>query len=247
MSRTILAEVDGFTPLLDCLVQEFGVTTAAVFGRVWRYCQMKDEVCYAATATLGEELGLSPHTISNHLDKLVNSGYLEEIQRIGQPSLFRDTGKAGITVKLSGGPVQKLDRTYPKNVHLPIQKLDTKIEDKKEEDSICNEPEKPPVVAEVVKPAKKVLSPEEKELASKAKELVNTFLAESKIVILSQEWPRYMQMAKNMVRKGVTPEIVKRAFWKVKRNAPYPVKWLGSIEGAAISMTSDEIRMAEPG
>jgi len=150
MSRTILAEVDGFTPLLDCLVQEFGVTTAAVFGRVWRYCQMKDEVCYASTQTLGKELELSPHTISSHLDKLVNAGYLEEIQRHGQPSLFKDTGRAGITAKFFGGPIQKitepiqkLDTTYPKIVQPPIQNLDTKIEVKtesnKEKDNIYSE------------------------------------------------------------------------------------------------------------
>ena len=89
MSATILAETEGFTPLIDNLVSEFGITTAAVFGRVWRYCQMEDKICYASTATLGSELDLSPHTISSHLDKLVDGGYLDEIKKIGYPSILR--------------------------------------------------------------------------------------------------------------------------------------------------------------
>ena len=33
MSKTILADVDGWTPLIDSIVQNHGIITAAVFGK----------------------------------------------------------------------------------------------------------------------------------------------------------------------------------------------------------------------
>ncbi len=38
----------GFTMLFDSIVEEFGLTTAAVFGVIWRYCQMDGHRCTAS-------------------------------------------------------------------------------------------------------------------------------------------------------------------------------------------------------
>jgi len=78
MSKTILAEVDGFTPLIDGVVQEVGIMAAAVFGKAWRYCQMSDSVCKASQERLAEELGMDRTTINKHLKTLVDAGYLED-------------------------------------------------------------------------------------------------------------------------------------------------------------------------
>ena len=58
MSKTILAHVNGWTPMLDSLVQEFGLVTAAVFGRIWRYCQMPAGICSASMETIGDKPSL---------------------------------------------------------------------------------------------------------------------------------------------------------------------------------------------
>ena len=103
MSKTILSELDGFTPVIDCLAREHGLVTAAVYGRIWRYCQMKDGVCQASLETLSQDIGLNKATIMRHAQKLVEAGYLEDTtpDLRNHPHTYRDTGKLTITSKIS--------------------------------------------------------------------------------------------------------------------------------------------------
>jgi hypothetical protein len=105
MSKTILANVDGFTPLIDDIVDCHGVMVAAVFGRVWRYCQMSDGICRAKIETLASELNLDRTTIMRHLDTLVENGYLEDTTPYlrNRPHIYFDTGKAQIHVNIGVG------------------------------------------------------------------------------------------------------------------------------------------------
>ena len=54
MSKTILTRVDGWTPLITSIIQAHGLITAAVFGRMWRYCQMEDNVCTASQEAIAD-------------------------------------------------------------------------------------------------------------------------------------------------------------------------------------------------
>lgn len=104
MSRTVLAKVEGFTPVIDSVVKDTGsYMTALVFGRIWRYCQMKDGVCNATLETIAYGLEMSRTTVMNHAKKLVELGYLEDRSPNlrNHPHTYVDTGKAGLQVGVS--------------------------------------------------------------------------------------------------------------------------------------------------
>lgn len=102
MKKTILADVDGFTPIIDELAREYGLVRAAVFGRMWRYCQMSDGVCRASLETISTDLGVDRATIMRHAQGLVEDGYLEDTtpDLRNRPHIYRDTGKAGLRISI---------------------------------------------------------------------------------------------------------------------------------------------------
>lgn len=104
MSKTILANTDGFTPVIDALVDELGLMSAVVFGRIWRYCQMEDKVCKASLETIGEGIGVDKATVMRHARELCDSGYLKDLSpdTRNRPHVYADTGKAGLIVSISG-------------------------------------------------------------------------------------------------------------------------------------------------
>lgn len=104
MSKTILANVDGFTPVIDGLVDEVGLMSAVVFGRVWRYCQMEDQVCKASLETIADSIGVDRVTVMRHIKELCERGYLEDLtpDLRNRPHVYVDTGKAGLTLSISG-------------------------------------------------------------------------------------------------------------------------------------------------
>jgi hypothetical protein len=98
MSKTILSEIDGFTPLPDLLVKRYGLFTAAVFGRMWRNCQMQDGICRATLDTLASELNISKMTIIRHIETLVYDDFLKDTtpDRKNKPHVYADTGKVAM-------------------------------------------------------------------------------------------------------------------------------------------------------
>lgn len=105
MSKTILTEVDGWTPLIDVIVDSLGLTAAAVFGRMWRYCQMSDNVCRASQETIARELHVSRKTVNEQIEILVKNGFLEDTTPDvrNRPHVYADTGKAGLRLSIVGG------------------------------------------------------------------------------------------------------------------------------------------------
>jgi DNA-binding Lrp family transcriptional regulator len=106
MARQIAASIDGFTPLFDVLAnQKGGLIKAAVFGRVWRYCQHDSGVCYASHETIAADLGITRPTAHHHIRELVRDGYLEDLTpaRKNHSHTYRATNKvsleASVTVK----------------------------------------------------------------------------------------------------------------------------------------------------
>jgi len=94
--------LEGFTPLLDNIVDEFGVVTAAVFGVVWRYCQMEDKICRASIAKIADRVKISERTVIRHLQTLCENGYLQDLTPDvrNKPHFYADTGKARLTGKI---------------------------------------------------------------------------------------------------------------------------------------------------
>ena len=89
MSAKTFGELIEFTPLFDHLVGQFGLSTGAVYGRIWRYTRLKDGCCWASVKTIARELRLNERTVRRHLDQLVESGYLTRTKRKGQTDEFR--------------------------------------------------------------------------------------------------------------------------------------------------------------
>lgn len=58
------------------LTAEVGLVCAAVYGSVWRYCQMKDGICRASYATIGEGIDIDRRTVMRNVEKLCQRGYL---------------------------------------------------------------------------------------------------------------------------------------------------------------------------
>lgn len=90
--------IRGFAPLLDTILQQYGLYTAAVYGEIWRYCQMRNSVCYASVQTIADKLNISYQTAFTHLKELVDAGYIEDLtpEYTNRPHNYRVTGKAGI-------------------------------------------------------------------------------------------------------------------------------------------------------
>jgi hypothetical protein len=105
-TRTLLAEMGGWTPLVDSIVHEHGLTVAAVFGRVWRYCQLPSGRCEASQPTIAKELGMGVRTVRDAVKLLCKSGYLKAESSPGRPTALTDTGKANVTLNLSSAPLR---------------------------------------------------------------------------------------------------------------------------------------------
>lgn len=76
--RTVDAKITGFTPALDVLIERFDPITALVWGRIWRYSQMKEGVCRASQETIATELNISIRTVGRKIKQLVGAGYLTD-------------------------------------------------------------------------------------------------------------------------------------------------------------------------
>jgi len=96
--KTILTEVRGFTPVIDEIVQDLGLMPAVVFGRVWRYCQMKDGDCSASLERIATEIGVSRKTVERHIKALCDAGYLVDTtpNRRNRPHHYKDAGKVQV-------------------------------------------------------------------------------------------------------------------------------------------------------
>ncbi len=104
MSRTVLSEVGGFTPVMDNVKKDTCLIAAVVFGSIWRYCQMKSGVCQASLEKIAERVGLSRQAIIEHIKTLEATGYIEDTtpNLRNRPHTYRDTGKAGLHIGVFG-------------------------------------------------------------------------------------------------------------------------------------------------
>lgn len=141
MTKQVPATISGFTPLFDDVVSDVGLSDAAVFGKIWRYCQMKDHVCTASQERMAEELGISRRTIMRSIAKLIEHGYIEDRtpNLIGGTHTLVDTGKASMRITVTGG-VTESHRGCDNLAQLPVTKSHSKIVLKKEEETLKPQP-----------------------------------------------------------------------------------------------------------
>jgi DNA-binding PadR family transcriptional regulator len=101
MSKTKLADTNdrgGWVPIIRGLVYEYGLPTAMVFGVVWRMCQRRKGVCYAAIDTIADWSGISRSSVKRELHKLIEDGFIIKIDR-HKTTYYQDTGKAGLEIE----------------------------------------------------------------------------------------------------------------------------------------------------
>ena len=94
--RRIVTEVSGFTPIFDAIVQDYhDETIAAVFGAIWRYCQMQDGVCRASLGTIADVIGVDKATVMRHAQILCEDGYLKDLtpDLRNRPHIYAETGR----------------------------------------------------------------------------------------------------------------------------------------------------------
>jgi DNA-binding Lrp family transcriptional regulator len=94
--------VSGFTPAPDVLITKYGFVTALVWGKMWRYCQMRDGVCRSKLETIANQLGMSERTIIRHIEPLVDGGYMLDMtpELRNKPHIYADTGKIRIGISV---------------------------------------------------------------------------------------------------------------------------------------------------
>lgn len=102
--RETKARIKNFTPLLDDLVHKYGVITAAVWGRVWRYTQQENGVCQASLDKIADELQMNRRTVIRHLEILTQEGYLFDHtpELRNKPHTYAITAKASILITVEG-------------------------------------------------------------------------------------------------------------------------------------------------
>ena len=103
---SILHTISGFTPIFDHLARKHGLVRAAVYGRMWRYCQMKDGVCNASLETIAADIGIDRATVQRHANALVKTGYMKDLSADlrNRPHTYADTGKVRMVSTTTARP-----------------------------------------------------------------------------------------------------------------------------------------------
>ncbi len=101
-ARRILARLPLFIPMFDQMVLRYGIMTAAVYGVVWRQCQMGERLCRIPVCRVANVVGANPITVTKSLRRLVEQGWVEDVTpHIGRhPHAYRVTGRFHTSVEL---------------------------------------------------------------------------------------------------------------------------------------------------
>lgn len=122
-TKTILAQVGGFTPVIDSIRDKLGTIAAVVFGVIWRYCQMENGKCTASQNKIAERSGYSRSTALRSINKLIKNGYIRSETSPGIGVAYYDTGQAKLKVDISAVD----DRSDTQSAETYLTKADTKL------------------------------------------------------------------------------------------------------------------------
>jgi DnaD/phage-associated family protein len=101
--RKIITEISGFTPIFDVVVDEYkDETIAAVFGAIWRFCQLEDGVCKASLETISQSIGVDKVTVMRHAKTLCTDGFLKDLtpDLKNRPHIYAETGRVCMKSRL---------------------------------------------------------------------------------------------------------------------------------------------------
>jgi DNA-binding Lrp family transcriptional regulator len=103
--KRVLAEIGGFTPVPDIVVEAVGYVGALVYGRVWRYTQ-KSGACYASHETIADELQMSRKTVLRWIHVLCDAGYLKDMtpELSNRAHTYRVTNMVRIQIRVEAVP-----------------------------------------------------------------------------------------------------------------------------------------------
>lgn len=116
--KAVETMASGFTPCPDILTTKYSHTTSLIWGKIWRFCQMPEDVCRAAIKRIADELSLSTNTIAKHIEMLEKGGYiLDKTPNLrNKPHTYIDTGKLHLKISLwmAESGTQNLSSHYSK-------------------------------------------------------------------------------------------------------------------------------------
>jgi DNA-binding Lrp family transcriptional regulator len=68
-----------YTPVFEPLIPKVGILPTLVFGLIWRYSHLADNVCRASMQTLADRLGLCRMTVIRSVKTLRQAGLIEDL------------------------------------------------------------------------------------------------------------------------------------------------------------------------
>jgi len=136
---------DLFTPAFDEVTKAVGLTASAIFGLVWRYCQLDkaNPRCSLSLKSMSSLLNLSRPTLRKHLNTLIKHGWIVDTtpDNTGSIHVYRLTsvspGKLKVTIQA------EVDAPVPIDWPANTCKVSLQVETKKEIDETCKEISQP--------------------------------------------------------------------------------------------------------
>ena len=134
---------NNYTPIFPEIAAEYGLTTAAVYGVVWRYCQMRDAACHGSYETLAAEIGVHGNTVATHVEILRDARYLAVMVSPDSRTNWIVLGEKTIT-----GDVAVIPDHHKRSVGTPTRDVvATPTRDVDKETKDLRKPDKKPVKA----------------------------------------------------------------------------------------------------
>ena len=219
--------MDNYTPIPDEIVSDLGIIAAAVWGRMWRYAQQDDGVCWASQSKIARELNIRRETVVSYIKKLIENGYLISIESVnGRSNSYKPVRK---TNRLDIEPVRKTNTTCEKNAQVPVRKTNTKRELKKQ-DKILNNNNDAGTPWEGLPPDTQEPQQEPGPLAK-----LNDALSKALGITINESQPRHVEAGQEFIRLGIPPEIIAEA-GKQLVSKGYSVVGLASVKNSAMQL-----------
>ena len=150
--KKIITEISGWIPIFEVVLRHYkDHMTALVFGRMWQYCGMEDNVCRASLARIGKDLEISTATVMRHAEKLVNDGYLiDKTPNLrNKPHTYMDGRKVEMKSSLNASVSQRNTTISERNTTVSESQLIKQDNTKIKQEKIKTCAEKPATPNEV--------------------------------------------------------------------------------------------------
>ncbi len=79
MEKLLEKKLKWFTQAPDLLIELYGQKAGLIWGKIRRYCLMKDGMCYASVKRMADELDMSEKTFRKYLKPLLANDYVRDL------------------------------------------------------------------------------------------------------------------------------------------------------------------------